>query len=338
MIFVTVQDEKQYKGVMTRVGASLLVFLGLISASQTLYGWLKAPFISAWGEEAGYVINELLYGVMYFLCFIIPIFFFLFISKGKEPKSMRLKPRLTLDTPFILVASIGVIYLCAVVNNLIIQPLISPSFDYDSMFVTYDYSEPYKVVLSLIVMAVVPGICEELLFRGMILENLAPYGKTGAVIGSAFLFGLMHQNPLQMFYTTMAGIVLGVIYIYTESIFCSMLVHILNNAYSIFLEALSQNLGELGESVLYLIQGELLLLTAGAIVFLLVFWKKLHRDMESKDNVFERILPEGEGYEQISIDPVRKIRLFFAPTVIVFIVLTVLQMGLLMLVMMGGLT
>lgn len=333
---MTEQSEKQYKSVMARIGASLLVFLGLISVSQTLYVWLKDPFVSAWGEKTGYIINELLYGAMYFLSFMLPVLFFYFISKGKERAPMKLKGRLTSDMPFILVASIGVIYFCAVVNHWIMQPLIPPSFDYDALFVTYDYSEPYKIILSFIVMAVVPGICEELLFRGMILGNLLPYGKTGAVIASAFLFGLMHQNPLQLFYTTMAGIVLGLIYIHTESILCSMLVHISNNAYSVFLDALLQSLGERGESVLYVLEGVLFFLAGGATVFLLIRGKRFLRGVKSEGGATKQALSQIEGDERFIIDPMRKIRLFFTPTVIIFIVLTVLQMGLLMLLMMGG--
>ena len=40
----------------------------------------------------------------------------------------------------------------------------------------------------------------------------------------------------------------------------------------------------------------------------------------------------------LPIAPVRKLRLFFSPTVIIFIVLTVLEMGFIALLMMGGLS
>ncbi|MBR2907349.1 MAG: CPBP family intramembrane metalloprotease [Clostridia bacterium] len=330
------QNEVRYKNLMTRIGASLLVFLGLITASQTAYRFFSIAFSEAFGERMGYVIGELLYGALYFASFALPVLFFCLISKGKEREPMHLSPRLTANTPLIIIASIGMILLCAMVNSLLIDPFISPEFDYDSVFLTSDYSEPYKVVLHFIVIAIVPGICEELLFRGMILGNLLPYGKTGAIVASAFLFGLMHQNPLQMFYTTMAGIILGLIYVYTESIWCSMLVHVLNNAFSVFLEWLSELLGESGEFLLYLLQGGLFVLSVGAIVWLLIRNKRFSKTPDFENGVFERTLPEVEGYCRIPVDSVRKIRLFFSPTVIVFLVLVLLQMGRVMLLLMGG--
>ncbi len=321
---------------MTRIGACLIVFLGLIWAAQALHARLVGPFASLLGEKGGYVVSELLYGSMYFLSFTLPILLFRFFSRGKERETMRLVPKLTADTPVILIAAIGLIYICAVFNNLIVAPLISPDFDYGSL-TTSDYSDPYKIVLSLIVMAAVPGVCEELLFRGMILENLLPYGKTGAVITSAIFFGLMHQNPLQMFYTTMAGIVLGLIYIYTESIFCSMLVHVLNNAYSVLLNVLSERLGE-ASGLLYFFQGVFFLLSIASIAYLLIRRKHFSRLPDFDDGVFERTLPEREGYARIPIEFTRKLRLFFAPTVIVYIALTVLYMGVVLFVIMGGAT
>lgn len=330
------QNERKYKSLMTRIGASLLVFLGLITVSQTHYLFFDEVLSEVLGVKTGYIVNELLYGAAYFASFTLPVLFFRLISKGKEREPMHLSPRFTADTPLIIIASIGLILLCATVNSLVIEPFISPDFDYDSMFMASDYSEPYKVALQFLVVALIPGICEEFLFRGMILGNLLPYGKTGAIIASAFLFGLMHQNPLQMFYTTMAGIVLGLIYVYTESIWCSMLVHILNNAFSVFLEWISSSLGEMGVWLPYFLQAGLFVLAVGAIALLLVRHKSFSKTPDFENGVFERILPEAEGYQRIPIDPVRKIRLFFSPTIIIFLVLALLQMGTIMLVMMGG--
>ena len=37
----------------------------------------------------------------------------------------------------------------------------------------------------------VPALCEEFLFRGCILSNLLPYGKTTAILASAVLFSMI---------------------------------------------------------------------------------------------------------------------------------------------------
>ena len=76
------QNERSYRSVVTRIGASLLVFLGLLSLSQWIYSFLEDPLVAAFGEKMGYVINELLYGVAYFLSFTLPILFFSLISRA----------------------------------------------------------------------------------------------------------------------------------------------------------------------------------------------------------------------------------------------------------------
>lgn len=332
------QNEREYRSLMTRIGGSLLIFLGLISVSQTLYLFLGEFFSEAYGEKTGFLISELAYAVMYLASFMVPVAFFRLFSKKKTVEPMRLTPRLTADTPLLIFASIGLILVCAAINTLIIEPFISPSFDFDEMFVGYDYSESYKVVIHFISISLVPGICEEFLFRGMVLGNLLPYGRTGAVIASAILFGLMHQNPLQMFYATMAGIVLGLLYIYTESIWCSMLVHISNNAFSVLLEWIADRLGDENAWQLYVIQGIVFMLAGLSIILLLVRKKPFIKKPDFSEGVFEKTVVQAEGYQRIAVKPERKIRLFFAPTMIIFLVLSILQMVSYLLIFMVGTT
>lgn len=71
-------------------------------------------------------------------------------------------------------------------------------------------------------------IGEEILFRGLILRNLQPYGKKFAILASAFLFGIFHGNMIQTPYAFMVGLVLG--YVAVEySIGWAILLHMLNN-------------------------------------------------------------------------------------------------------------
>ena len=52
-------------------------------------------------------------------------------------------------------------------------------------------------------------ISEEILFRGVLQESVAPFGKKIAIFGSAILFGLYHANPIQTPYAILVGLVLG---------------------------------------------------------------------------------------------------------------------------------
>ena len=76
--------------------------------------------------------------------------------------------------------------------------------------------------------AIFAPILEEIFFRGLILRNLLPYGKKFAIVGSSFLFGILHGNLLQSPYAFLVGLVLG----YTAVEFglvWSILLHMFNN-------------------------------------------------------------------------------------------------------------
>ena len=69
---------------------------------------------------------------------------------------------------------------------------------------------------------------EEILFRGLVLRTLRPFGKRFAILGSALLFGLFHGNLLQTPYAFLMGLVLG--YVTMEySILWAMALHLFNN-------------------------------------------------------------------------------------------------------------
>lgn len=77
-------------------------------------------------------------------------------------------------------------------------------------------------------MGLAAPVVEELLFRGLVLRGLEPYGKRFAIVVSALLFGLFHGNLVQSPYAFAVGLVLG----YTAmeySITWAMVLHMLNN-------------------------------------------------------------------------------------------------------------
>lgn len=87
-------------------------------------------------------------------------------------------------------------------------------------------------------------IFEELLFRGLVMRSLEPYGKKIAILVSALLFGFYHGNPLQAPFAAMVGLVLG--YVAMEhNIVWAMVLHMFNNL--IFADCLPRLLGSMPE-------------------------------------------------------------------------------------------
>lgn len=91
---------------------------------------------------------------------------------------------------------------------------------------------------------------EEIMFRGIIFDELERKSSLKlTIIIQGLLFGIYHLNIAQGLYASVMGIVLGLILIWTGSIWAPILVHLGNNLFSIAITLLPEN----SESVLGLI-------------------------------------------------------------------------------------
>ena len=172
----------------------------------------------------------------------------------------------------------------------------------------------------------VPAFVEELLFRGMILRNLLPYGRTAAVLASALLFGVMHQNAGQFLYATVAGLFLGYVYAHTRSFWCCVLIHFCNNFLSLVHTVLLERLPEeFATLLLFLMELVFFVLGIVAAVYLILHQKQGSAEM-FRDGAFERELAPDPEYAAIELPLSRRVKLFFSVPMIVFFVLCAAQM------------
>lgn len=72
-------------------------------------------------------------------------------------------------------------------------------------------------------------IIEELFFRKLIIDRMIKYGEVAAILSSAVLFGLFHQNLAQFFYTFGVGLIWGYVYCKTGSYKVVVLLHMAFN-------------------------------------------------------------------------------------------------------------
>lgn len=124
------------------------------------------------------------------------------------------------------------------------------------------------IIKALFFVALLPGICEELIFRGIILQGLRKFGDVFAVLVSALMFMLIHTNPEQTVFPFLSGIVLGFVFIKTGNIIFPMIIHFCNNALAIFVEYSHLEDLKFGE-----VDAVLTFVIAGAIVFAVVIVK-----------------------------------------------------------------
>ena len=109
-------------------------------------------------------------------------------------------------------------------------------FGYNYQSGTSSGSYPFWLFLiNIVTTAVLPAICEETAHRGMLLHGLSSFGTTKAIIFSSILFGLMHMNIEQFFYTTAIGFALGYLTTFCDTIYPAIIIHFTNNALSTFM-------------------------------------------------------------------------------------------------------
>lgn len=87
----------------------------------------------------------------------------------------------------------------------------------------------------LLLAAVTPAICEEMLFRGIITTGLRQVPSWARHLIVAFLFAFLHASIYRLAPTLALGLVLGLVVQRSGSLFACMIVHALNNGLAIFL-------------------------------------------------------------------------------------------------------
>ena len=90
----------------------------------------------------------------------------------------------------------------------------------------------YGSILAMLCLIVLVPIFEEILFRGLIFNELRKVcNKYMALIIQALIFAIFHGNPLQMIYTFALGIVLGTVYMWSDSLWSNIICHITYNLF-----------------------------------------------------------------------------------------------------------
>lgn len=87
-------------------------------------------------------------------------------------------------------------------------------------------------LVSIVVIAVLPGLCEELVVRGVCLPSLALAWRGssgGAVVATALLFGAIHLDPYRFAFTFALGLVFGLLRLSASSLWPSVVAHLTLN-------------------------------------------------------------------------------------------------------------
>ena len=120
------------------------------------------------------------------------------------------------------------ILLSLAIGNL--QPAAPPS-DNTAFEAIITELHGYGPIIELLCLAVIPGICEELLCRGTLLSGLSRgTGAAGGVLLSAFLFACLHMSPYRFLPQLSLGIFLALLALRYRSLIPCVILHAGHNA------------------------------------------------------------------------------------------------------------
>lgn len=336
------ETDRQYKSLCNRIGAALLVFYlifnilsaGIIFAREKIYAAYPSDLVDLAFSLADYAV--------YLFAFMFPVLFFRLISKKHAFPKMHLEFKVSKKLWLIIPAALGINFFVAEINHLLLLPI---NF---SEVIAQPVPESYHAhnfVLDVIGTAIVPAICEEFLFRGLILSALLPYGKKTAIFGSAILFSLMHQNPAQILYTVVLGVIFAQMVIDSGSIWGGIILHFVNNFVSVVMNAIIYTCKPELADLLYMIIF-LGIMAIGLIISgILITRYFIRRARQKRESALRReMMPSmaekglfgvDKLYGTDSDEPLYKlspkyaIKGFFAPCNVIFTVLAICNMLLL---------
>ena len=102
-------------------------------------------------------------------------------------------------------------------------------------------ASPVEFALLLIVAALIPGVCEEIAFRGLIHTGLRrSFGTNHAIIWGGAMFAVLHLNPWNFIGLWSFGALLGYLRERTGSIYPSVAAHIANNSFALVIFSLQR--------------------------------------------------------------------------------------------------
>lgn len=103
-------------------------------------------------------------------------------------------------------------------------------FEFEKITAFEQLIDVESLPIMILTIALAPAVCEEILFRGVLLRGLATrFHATFAIALSALMFSAYHMNLVQLIPTFTLGCVLGLVALRAASSLPTMLAHFVNN-------------------------------------------------------------------------------------------------------------
>ena len=147
-------------------------------------------------------------------------------------------------------------------------------------------------LFNVFMIAIIPAVGEEFLFRGVILRLFKEWTKNAhiAVLVSAFLFSALHLQFYGFMPRLLLGVILGYLFVWSGSLWVPMLIHFINNAFAIIyiyatgsMDLLNSDVDSIGASD----NAFIIAMSATFMIFLMLIAYKWYRDKDITESSLE---------------------------------------------------
>ena len=216
----------------TRLSA---LVLWVIAAAGLVFFPLFSPLLNSLAGALNPHVQLLISNALYYLIFAaLPVFL---LAKRTPDLYMAYRPNpisLFNTISIVVIALLGMFF----ANDLVVLwsiPLQKLGFDVLSSSLP-TAANSFELTISILYVAVLPGICEEFLFRGAILPAFEEEGAKRAMIASSLLFMLVHGTIVGAPSQFVLGIILSYLVIWTNSVYAGLIYHTVHNSAMLILQ------------------------------------------------------------------------------------------------------
>ena len=271
------QAKKKIRFLGNMAGISILLFLvmNVIISTVILVPSVKELYSSSAAFQSAFSM------VASFFYIFIPFLITFAVVRKREPEVEffpfgKIKPKRAL---LCIPIGLAVCLAANIITNLLIQLLSSAGVELSQPSDSMAKIETVPaLLLSLAATAIMPALLEEFALRGVIMQPMRKYGMAFAIICSSVIFGIMHGNLIQAPFAFIVGLGLAFFAIKCGSLWIGVIIHMLNNGYSVILSFLENRVAEKTlETANYIVAGAIALLAVVCAAILFVSDKDLFK-------------------------------------------------------------
>jgi membrane protease YdiL (CAAX protease family) len=163
-----------------------------------------------------------------FYCVLFPTLFYMIGNKINIKDVLRFNSPGILPSFLIILISAPAFYAASSLNSVVAYILQFIGHAPEDTVIPIPQN-PGEVLVSILVIAIAPAICEEILHRGILLKAYENRGTMKAIVISGIMFGIFHFDITNLLGPIFLGILFGYYVVKTNSIFAAAIAHFMNN-------------------------------------------------------------------------------------------------------------